>query len=310
MKYPAVITVGELLVEIMRKGIDVSFLEPGIFLGPYPSGAPGIFISAVSRVSRARVSAGIVSVCGRDDFGRAVVGRLKKDKVDTCRVRQIKDATGVAFVRYLSDGNREFIFHIGAAGCIKPQDIKKNYFSKIRVLHITGSSLFTSQSCFSACKKALKIAIKNRATISFDPNIRKEMVLFSQNIAKINIFLKQAKILFTTEEEIFILFGNRPMHTIVEKLFDNGTEIIIVKKGEKGSEIFSNQGMIKIPPLRVDVVDPTGAGDTYAGAFIACYCMGNQIAECGKIAGIAASLKCTKQGPMSIPEYKDIEKYF
>lgn len=52
MKKPEVITTGEILVEIMRKGTDASFLEPGIFLGPYPSGAPGIFISAVSRISQ------------------------------------------------------------------------------------------------------------------------------------------------------------------------------------------------------------------------------------------------------------------
>lgn len=309
MKHPEVITVGELLAEIMRKGTDVSFLKPGIFLGPYPSGAPGIFISAVSRISRKKVCTGIVAVCGKDDFGKLVLKRLKEDGVDISCVRIADPTTGVAFVRYLPDRSRRFIFHSGAAGLLQPKHIKKSYFSKIRVLHITGSSLFISQSSFDACKRSLEIAVKNNAIISFDPNIRKEMASFKQNIAKINIFLKHTKILFTTEEEIFILFGKRPINKIVEKLLTSGVEIIVIKKGEKGSEIFSKKETIKIPALSVRVVDPTGAGDTYAGAFIACYCLGKKLSECGKIASITASLKCTKQGPMSIPQYKEVKRH-
>jgi len=309
MKHPEVITTGELLVEIMRKGTETPFLESGIFLGPYPSGAPGIFISAVSRISRKKVSTGIVAVCGKDDFGKLTVQRLRNDNVDTSCIRITNATTGTAFVRYLPDGNRKFIFHSGAAGLLEPKDIRKSYFSKIKVFHITGSSLFISQSSFNACSKALEIAVKNNATISFDPNIRKEMASFKQNIAKINIFLKHTDILFTTEEEILLLFGNKPLNAIVEKLIKSNIEIVVIKKGEKGSEIFSKENVVKIPSLKVNVVDPTGAGDTYAGAFIACYCLGKDIPECGRIASITASLKCTKQGPMSIPEYKEVETY-
>ncbi|MCM8789253.1 MAG: sugar kinase, partial [Candidatus Omnitrophica bacterium] len=274
MGRPEVITVGEILVEIMRKGTEHSFLEPGVFLGPYPSGAPAIFISAVSRISQRKVRTGIISVAGNDDFGKMVIQRLKKDGVDTSRIRISDITTGTAFVRYLSDGSRKFIFHTGAAGLLESRDIKEDYFSSIKVLHITGSSLFISSSSFQACKKALEIAIKHRAIISFDPNIRKEMASFKENISKINDFLNRTKILFTTEEEISALFGNKSINSIVKRLFTSGIEIIAVKKGEKGSEIYYGGRKIKIPAEKIKVVDPTGAGDTYAGAFISCYCLG------------------------------------
>lgn len=308
MKKPEVITSGEILVEIMRKGTKHSFLEPGIFLGPYPSGAPAIFISAVSRISQKKVKAGIVSAVGNDDFGKMVVQRLKKDGVDTSMVRATNITTGTAFVRYLTDGSRQFIFHPGAAGLLNPDDVKKDYFSSVKVFHITGSSLFISQSSFLACKKALEISVENKAIISFDPNIRKEMASFKENISKINLFLKHTRILFTTEEEVFILFGKKSFKSIIEKLFKTEIEIIVVKKGAKGSEIYWQDKKIIVPALKVKVVDPTGAGDTYAGAFVACYCMDKKIEECGKIASITASLKCTRQGPMSIPEYDEIKK--
>jgi len=44
-----VLTVGELLAEFMAERVGQTFSEPGIFLGPYPSGAPAIFADQGSR---------------------------------------------------------------------------------------------------------------------------------------------------------------------------------------------------------------------------------------------------------------------
>ena len=43
-------TMGELLAEIMRPDRDLPLDRPGPFLGPFPSGAPGIFIDTVARL--------------------------------------------------------------------------------------------------------------------------------------------------------------------------------------------------------------------------------------------------------------------
>lgn len=47
---PKIITVGEILVEVMTKEVNQEFLKPGEFVGPYPSGAPAIFIDQVARM--------------------------------------------------------------------------------------------------------------------------------------------------------------------------------------------------------------------------------------------------------------------
>ena len=59
-------TMGELIVEIMRDKEDSPLDKAGVFLGPFPSGAPGIFIDTVARLGH---KAGIISGVGRDDFG-------------------------------------------------------------------------------------------------------------------------------------------------------------------------------------------------------------------------------------------------
>jgi len=81
-----VLTIGEILVEIMAKKIDQDFLHPGEFLGPYPSGAPAIFIDQIVKLG---LKGGILGCIGEDDFGRNVFERLKKDGVEVGLIRNI-----------------------------------------------------------------------------------------------------------------------------------------------------------------------------------------------------------------------------
>ena len=104
-------TMGEMIVEIMRDKVDQPLDKAGVFLGPYPSGAPAIFIDTAARLGQ---KAGIISGVGCDDFGKNLLDRLNADGVDTSLVLQDPTcSTGCAFVMYFSDGERKFIFHIG-----------------------------------------------------------------------------------------------------------------------------------------------------------------------------------------------------
>jgi sugar/nucleoside kinase (ribokinase family) len=101
---------GELLVEIMRPQAGLGLYRPGPFLGPYPSGAPAIFIATAARLGH---PAGIIGGVGADDFGRLLVDRLKADGVRCEHIHSFPGrATAVAFVSYFEDGSRQFIYHI------------------------------------------------------------------------------------------------------------------------------------------------------------------------------------------------------
>src|SRR5512138_2153232 len=103
-------TMGEILVEVMRPRAEMPLDQPGEFLGPFPSGAPAIFIDTVARLGH---PAGIIGGVGEDDFGFCVLQRLEKDGVDCRYVRRYPGyATAVAFVTYFADGSRKFLYHI------------------------------------------------------------------------------------------------------------------------------------------------------------------------------------------------------
>ncbi|TIQ88998.1 MAG: sugar kinase, partial [Mesorhizobium sp.] len=110
---------GEILVEIMAERIGQSFLEPGPLLGPYPSGAPAIFIGQAAALGQ---PAGLIGAVGDDDFGRLNIDRLRALGADVSAIAvHAGHATGTAFVTYRADASRHFVFNIrnSAAGLIE-----------------------------------------------------------------------------------------------------------------------------------------------------------------------------------------------
>src|SRR4051812_26950879 len=70
------VVIGEILVEIMAVDPGHGFLEPLHLVGPFPSGAPAIFIDQCAKIGG---QAGIVACVGDDDFGRINIERLRRD---------------------------------------------------------------------------------------------------------------------------------------------------------------------------------------------------------------------------------------
>lgn len=307
---PKVITVGEILVEIMSKEVNQGFLKPGEFLGPYPSGAPAIFIDQVARMG---ISCGIIARVGSDDFGLLNKERLKSDGVDTSNILETPGyTTGTAFVTYFADGSRKFIFHFthSAAGMLCTDDIDENYIKSAEYLHIMGCSLSASESMRQAILKAVGIAKENGVKISFDPNIRPEL-LDAEGVRKVfESILSSTDVLLTGGEEAITLTGASSLEEAVSEFKNKGICTIIVKSGSKGAQIFSKDGYADIPPFKVDEVDPTGAGDCFDGAFIASLVEGKDIIEAALIANAAGALGVTKKGPMEGASFKeDILKF-
>ena len=115
-----VVTIGEILVEIMATELGDGFLEPIPLVGPFPSGAPAIFIDQVAKLGQ---PCGLIGCVGADDFGRLNLDRLARDGVDVSAVAVHPELpTGSAFVRYRPDGSRDFVYNIrhSAAGAIGP----------------------------------------------------------------------------------------------------------------------------------------------------------------------------------------------
>ena len=81
--------------------------------------------------------------------------------------------------------------------------------------------------------------------------------------------LKEIDILLVNETEARSLSGERNLIKAYKKIQTLGPRILVVKRGEHGVSLFTPDGCFMAPAFPLDdVLDPTGAGDTFAGGFL------------------------------------------
>ena len=302
---PRVLALGEPLVEVMRKDVDQPLSRPGEFVGPFPSGAPAIFIDAVARLG---MPSGFIGVVGNDDFGECIVGRLRDDRVDVTHVRTAPGyTTGIAFVAYRSDGGRKFVFHLpqSAAALLSPDDVDAGYVAGAEFVHITGSALSISDSARQACYMAVRECKAAGGRVSLDPNIRPELLGIDRVREICQPVLGLCDLLLPSGPEATMLTGDVAEESACRSLVEKGVPIVALKRGENGSTVFTADRVIDVPSLPVEEVDPTGAGDCYDAAFVVGLLEGWDLRRVARFANVTGALSVTRKGPMEGAPLRD-----
>ncbi len=81
--------------------------------------------------------------------------------------------------------------------------------------------------------------------------------------------LEKIDILFVNDSEAKLLSGRNNLVSAAGKILEMGPEVLVIKKGEHGAHLFSNELEFISPACPIEnVVDPTGAGDSFAGGFM------------------------------------------
>lgn len=292
-----VICMGDILVEIMRPEAGIPLNREGYFRGPFPSGAPAIFIDTVAKMDH---TAAIIGGVGDDDFGHYTIDRMRADGVD-CRFIHLSDrlSTGCAFVTYFEDGSRKFIFHMGnsAAAEVDIPDISD--MDDLKYFHIMGTSLADNPKFADGIVGLMRAAVKKDAKVSFDPNLRFELIRDRRVYEIIDEIVGNTAVLLPGKEELMIITGEDSVEKAIKKAFENPVlEVIALKNGSKGSIIYTRENSFESDIYTVDVADATGAGDSYAGGFIAGLLENRPLEECAKMAAACGALNCAAFGPM------------
>lgn len=292
-----ILTMGEMLVEIMREQEDVPLCEAGVFRGPYPSGAPAICIDAAARLG---CKTAIIGGVGKDDFGKCLLDRLKKDGVDVSHVIESEErATGCAFVTYFKDGSRKFIFHMGNTPAVEAKAPCRGEFQGVKYMHIMGCSLMSNADFAQEILKTMRLFSGEGAKISFDPNIRKELFTDESIHEVIREVMEQTNIFLPGVEELLLITGKDTVDSAVKACFERPRlEMLVLKNGSKGSRIYQRDGIVEVGVYPVEQVDATGAGDCFDGAFLAGLVQGKSVEEAAKMGAAAGALNAAAFGPM------------
>jgi D-tagatose-1,6-bisphosphate aldolase subunit GatZ/KbaZ len=292
-----VVTIGEILVEIMAEEHGRGFREPVHLVGPFPSGAPAIFIDQVAKLGQ---PCGIISCVGDDDFGWLNLERLEHDGVDVRGVEVLSEhVTGSAFVRYRESGDRDFVYNIknSACGQLRWTDTTSELLSECGHLHVSGASL-SSPQMVEMITKAVALVKSNGGSISFDPNIRKEVTRDRAVRATLGAMLASCDLFLPSGEELTLLTAATTPEAAIAEILGLGVSAIVVKNGAEGSTYYDADGSRNAPGYRVEELDPTGAGDCFGAAFITCRLQGRSVEESLDYANAAGARVVGIRGPM------------
>ncbi|MCB1468756.1 MAG: sugar kinase [Rhizobiaceae bacterium] len=292
-----IVTIGEILVEIMAMERGNGFTRPLPLLGPFPSGAPAIFIDQAARFGQ---PCGMIGCVGADDFGSVNLDRLKQDGVDISGIAIDPEyATGSAFVRYREDGSRDFVFNIkhSAAGLTSLTDAARALIDGSDHLHVMGTSLF-SPEIVATTLEGIRLIKAKGGTVSFDPNVRPEMLgLPGLRQALETIFL-QCDLFLPSGQELYLFAKATTEAEAVAEILQGGVTAIVVKNGSEGATYHDSETSIRQPAFKVDEVDPTGAGDCFGATFVSCWLRGMAPADALRYAAASGARAVEKQGPM------------
>lgn len=303
-----IVAAGEVLVEIMRGERDRPLDTPGTFRGPFASGAPLIFACAAARLGASVRFAGVV---GADAFGQLCETHLQNCAVEAQLRRVDTHTTGMAFVAYKQDGSRDFLFHFAqaAAGLLEQRDLTASLTADISWLHITGSSLSASESMRQACLHLVQDAKAQGATISFDPNLRLELMSAAAIRDVCGAVLEAADVILPSGNEAALLLGLDNPLDACQQLAASGA-IVLLKQGSQGSLLFCSGEAIHIPTLTVTEVDPTGAGDAFAAGLAVARGRGLDWQAAARFASVVGALATQTFGPAEgLPSTKDVEAH-
>ena len=216
-------------------------------------GGAGTYISLAASIFSKRIS--LISVIG-DDFLEEDIKMLQLKNINTDMIERI-------------DGKKSFYW-------------KGRYHSNFK----TRDTLVTELNALEKFNPVVNQSSKNADIVilgNLHPNVQLSVldqlesnksfvILDTMNfwmdtaLDELKKVLLKTDLIIINDEEVEQLTSEQNLYVAAQKILEMGPKLLIVKKGDKGSEIFNQKESFHIPAYTIQsVIDPTGAGDCYAG---------------------------------------------
>jgi fructokinase len=231
--------------------------------GLHPAGS---LCNVAVGMGRLGYSAGFAGRLSEDFFGTFLADHLQESGVDTSLVHVGREPTPLAFVAF-EHGEPAYDFRIvsTAATQIEPEDLSAETFTEIEALHFGSISLLYEPTASSIL--TLVRRLKGRVTLSFDPNLRANLVTDWEHYREtLRECCALADLIKVSSSDLADWHESDPR----EWLTEDGPVAVVVTRGDDGSRLYRQTGQVDCPPSPCDFVDSVGAGDAYtAGLLVA-----------------------------------------
>ena len=311
-----VVALGEMLIDFTESGLSG---QGNPLFEANPGGAPCNVLAMLQKLGRKTAFIGKV---GSDGFGRMLrqtgvevgidMGGLAEDE----RIH-----TTLAFVQTAPDGDRDFSFYRdpGADMMLTAEEVPAGLIENTKIFHF-GTLSLTGEPVRAATVRAVALARRSGAVISFDPNLRPPLWR-DMYVAKAMIAwgLAQAEVVKIADNELEFMTGQTDFDAGAAMLLEEypNIRLLNVTAGADGSYAYTGGQRVFVPAFKLGgTIETTGAGDTFCAAVLHFVLdrgldglTAEELTEMLRFANAAAYLVTTKKGAIrSMPEREQVDE--
>jgi sugar/nucleoside kinase (ribokinase family) len=277
---------GNIVHDILVRPVDKLVFDTTVWVEDIRASLGGNGANTSYALGRLGASVRLASITGRDDWGDRVLRILCDAGVDISGVVRSELPTSMTIVLVRPDGARAFFHRPGCA--TEPFEIPFGSGCS----HFHFGNVFALPALRPHAGEMMRAASESGLTTSLDTgwDARGEWR------AVIDPALPYTDLLFVNCDEARLLSGEDQPEAAARYFLDRGVESVVVKLGASGSVLYTVHGAISAPAFEVEVVDTTGAGDCFAGGFLAALGRGLPCAEALRFANAVGALSVQALG--------------
>lgn len=216
---------------------------------------------------------------GGDQFGQETKANLARNGVDVTAVKTIDDTTTGSAHITVFEGDNAIVYVPGAN-----QEVTVDYLKSVEA-DLLACTYFVIQNeiPMPSIQYLIDLADAHDIKVTYDP---------APFIEIDKAYLEKVDYLLPNETEAKEMFGDQD----VDALLGQYPAQLLITMGGDGIRYHDGKAAVHVPAIKGEVVDTTGAGDTFSGAFTVALSKGNNLADAIQFASIAGSLSVQKFG--------------
>ncbi len=252
--------------------------------------------TAICAAARLGAKTSFISAVGDDSRGQSILKGLALEGVDTAGIKLRLGAESPLAFCWIKEktGTRSIVWSHGSIKPLLPEEVNLALVRDSGLLHLDGHHT-------DAAIHAAKIARDSGTAVMLDAGTM---------VPRIDELLVLADIVIASKKFAERFTGKEKVETALKIMFTRNTKFAVVTLGPHGSMGFDGKTFYRQPSFPVEVIDTTGAGDVFHGAFAYRYVNGSDWQGCLRFATAVAALKCTKLGGRTgIPTLAETELF-
>ena len=232
---------------------------------------------------------GFQSKIGTDELGTIALERLAQGGVDVSQVRRLEGVQTGLTVIVQRETLRTILTYPGTIFELRPEDLDFEYLTSAGHFHL--SSYYLQRGLTAHIPEIFRRMKAAGLTVSLDTNDDPDDQWeggLREALHYVDVFLPNAR-------EAKRITGAREAELAAEALAQH-IPLAVVKLGEAGALAQRGHERVLSPAVKVDFVDPVGAGDSFDAGFLSQYVRGADLETCLAWGNLAGAFSTTRPG--------------